>query len=75
MSADAQARTATVGDITPLVCTQFSSPCILLRQRRRERIFFGDETLHELTRIDTNFSPRGIQDMPSSIVRLVSHTR
>jgi hypothetical protein len=43
MSADAQARTATVGDITLLVCTQFSSPCILLRQRRRERIFFGDE--------------------------------
>jgi hypothetical protein len=55
MSADAQARTATVGDITPLVCTQFSSPCILLRQRRRERIFLGDETLF---RIDANFSQR-----------------
>ena len=71
MSADAQARTATVGDITLLVCTQFSSPCILL-QRRRERIFFSDETLF---RIDTNFSQRGIQDMPSSIESLVSHTR
>jgi hypothetical protein len=59
MSADAQARTATVGDITLLVCTQFSSPCILLRQRRRERIFLGDETLF---RIDANFSQRGIQD-------------
>jgi hypothetical protein len=55
MSADAQARTATVGDITLLVCTQFSSPCILLRQRRRERIFLGDETLF---RIDANFSQR-----------------
>jgi hypothetical protein len=41
MSADAQARTATVGDITLLVCTQFSSPCILLRQRRREKKSFS----------------------------------
>jgi hypothetical protein len=60
MSADAQARTATVGDITLLVCTQFSSPCILLRQAPgAKRIFLGDETLF---RIDANFSQRGFQD-------------
>ena len=53
MSADAQARTATVGDITLLVCTQLSSPCILLRQRRRERIFLGDEICFEMSALFT----------------------
>jgi len=57
MSADAQARTATVGDITLLVCTQFSSPCIA--SAGAIEIFLGDETLF---RIDANFSLRGIQD-------------
>jgi len=51
MSADAQARTATVGDITLLVCTQFSSPCILRRPGAGAKESFSATKLcFELTR-------------------------